>query len=163
MNITDSQYDKWMDMSRVICDNNVYKDILHDVLINFTTKNIDLDGVSDSYVFISIRNHWLNYLQREKKFVRGDNDNDTHVDDGEDIRNDQLRDDKISKMKNILTEVLLRNANDFDYKIINLYVYKGLSVKDISDDIKMSRSMLYRKIRYIKELVREEYNKKNKK
>ena len=65
MDLTSEQYSKFLKMAKVIAGVHA-QDILHDALILIDGKQME---DIDSYIFITMRNRYINFLKEEKKHL----------------------------------------------------------------------------------------------
>jgi len=144
MIITEKDYKKWLNMSKIICSNKeVAEEILQELLLNMIEKNITTpDKVNDSYIFMSLKNRFLNYIKKEKnrKIDYVDNENinltelledTTQPEDIQELIKKNLEDqDKL----NIITETILQ-LESYDKKLYQLHFIWGLSQREIAKKI----------------------------
>jgi RNA polymerase sigma factor (sigma-70 family) len=168
MIITEKDYKKWLNMSKIICSNKeVAEEILQELLLNMIEKNITTpDKVNDSYIFMSLKNRFLNYIKKEKnrKIDYVDNENinltelledTTQPEDIQELIKKNLEDqDKL----NIITETILQ-LESYDKKLYQLHFIWGLSQREIAKKIGISHMTINMRINKIKDKIKLKYKK----
>ena len=170
MIVTEKDYKRWSNMSKIICSNReIAEEVLQELLLNMIEKNITTpDKVNDSYIFMSLKNRFLNYIKKEKNrkidYVDSEDTNLTELlqdttqpEDLQELIKKNLEDqDKL----NVITETILQ-LESYDKKLYQLHFIWGLSQREIAKKIGISHMTINMRINKIKEKIKENY-KKNK-
>lgn len=159
MNITDKDYQKWLNMSMIICNNKeIAEDILQELLLHLLEKNNDHINVIDSYIFISLRNRYLNYLSKNKnKYEEISDIEDPFTLEETDVLIEKELED--SKKIQSITETILALPS-YDMKLYQLHFIWGLSQREIAKRIGISHMTINMRVNKIKDKIRENYGKK---
>lgn len=177
MKVTDKDYKRWLNMSFIICNNKeIGNDILQELLLNMLEKNITTpDKVNDSYIFMSIKNRYLNYLRNNKKKIQDDNyfyfDMDCEekeldkIERLEDLTSPQdlelliEKNIKDQRKLDIITETVL-GLETYEKKLYQLHFIWGYSQRDIAKRIGVSHMTINMRINKIKEKIKQNYEKR---
>lgn len=168
MIVTEKDYKKWLNMSKIICSNKeIAEEILQELLLNMIEKNNN--NTYDSYIFISLKNRFLNYIKKEKnrKIDYVDNENinltelledNTQPEDIQELIKKNLEDqDKL----NIITETILQ-LESYDKKLYQLHMIWNLSQREIAKKIGISHMTINMRINKIKDKIKLNYDKRRK-
>lgn len=146
--MSNNDYKRYKNMAVVICngDNNMADDLLQDTLLYFMEKNIESEKLTDNYIFMSLKNRYLNNVTRGKKFDDNVNLNELEVFD-ENLEDKKiLEDDNYSKL--MLVKNNISKLNEFEKLLFSLVIIKNIKQSDISKKTGLSRSLLsYRYVR----------------
>ena len=168
MIITEKMYKRWLNFSYVVCSNrDIGADILQDVILGMLEKEMIDDRITDNYMFISIKNKYLNYLKKNKKKIEDDkhlnlyeNDNDiedtTSYNDLECLLEKNILD---QKKLDILTDTIL-SLDCYEKKLYQLHFIWGYSQRFISRKIGVNHLTINNKINKIKIKIKENYEKR---
>lgn len=171
MTITDRDYKRWINMSRIVCgDKQIAEDLLQELLLNILEK--DMSGqikVVDSYIFISLKNRYMNYLRSLKNKKKDDVYIDLEGSDGTELLEDLSSPDDLEVLieKNIedqdkidvITNTILALPN-YEMKLYQLHFIWGLSQRDIAKKIGISHMTINMRVNKIKEKIKENYEKR---
>lgn len=159
MNITDKDYQKWLNMSMIICNNKqIAEDILQELLLHLLEKDNGHINVIDSYIFISLRNRFLNHLSKTKNKSEELNDiEDQFTLDDMDVLIEKEVDD-LKKIQ-VITDTIL-SLPAYDMKLYQLHFVWGLSQREIAKRIGISHMTINMRINKIKDKIKENYGKK---
>jgi len=171
MIVTEKDYKKWSNMSKIICSNReIAEEVLQELLLNMIEKNITDDRVNDSYIFMSLKNRFLNHIKKEKnrKIVYTDADDmnlgigvlgdSTQPEDLQELIKKNLEDqDKL----NVITETILQ-LESYDKKLYQLHMIWGLSQREIAKKIGISHMTINMRINKIKDKIKSNYDKRRK-
>jgi RNA polymerase sigma factor (sigma-70 family) len=162
MIVTEKDYKKWSNMSKIICSNReIAEEVLQELLLNMIEKNITDDRVNDSYIFMSLKNRFLNYIKKEKNrkidYVDSDDTNLTELledttqpEDLQELIKKNLEDqEKI----NVITETILQ-LESYDKKLYQLHFIWGLSQREIAKKIGISHMTINMRINKIKDKIK---------
>lgn len=166
MIITDKDYKRWSNMSKVICNNReIAEEILQELLLNMIENNrTNPDKLNDSYIFMSLKNRFLNYIRdnanRKMDYVNSDDTNltelledTTQTEDLEILLQKSLEDqEKI----NIITEAILE-LESYDKKLYQLHFIWGLSQREIAKKIGISHMTINMRVNKIKDKIKSRY------
>ena len=160
MIITDKDYKRWSNMSKVICNNReVAEEILQELLLNMIENNrTNPDKLNDSYIFMSLKNRFLNYIRdnanRKMDYVNSELLEDTtQPEDLLELIKKNLEDqDKI----NIITETILE-LESYDKKLYQLHFIWGLSQREIAKKIGISHMTINMRVNKIKDKIKSRY------
>ena len=160
MIITDKDYKRWSNMSKVICNNReVAEEILQELLLNMIENNrTNPDKLNDSYIFMSLKNRFLNYIRdnanRKMDYVNSELLEDTtQPEDLLELIKKNLEDqDKI----NIITETILE-LESYDKKLYQLHFIWGLSQREIAKKIGISHMTINMRVNKIKDKIKDRY------
>lgn len=168
MIVTEKDYKRWSNMSKIICSNReIAEEVLQELLLNMIEKNITDDRVNDSYIFMSLKNRFLNHIKKEKNrkidYVDNDDTNLTELledttqpEDIQELIKKNLEDqDKL----NVITETILTLAS-YDKKLYQLHMIWGLSQRQIAKKIGISHMTINMRINKIKDKIKSNYDKK---
>jgi RNA polymerase sigma factor (sigma-70 family) len=160
-------------MSKIICSNReIAEEVLQDLLLHMLEKGrTEPDKLNDSYIFISLKNRFLNYLNKEKNrkidyidrysyWWSGDEANLTELledttqpEDIEELIKKNFEDqDKL----NVITETILSLAS-YDKKLYQLHLIWGLSQREIAKKIGVSHMTINQRINKIKDKIKSNY------
>jgi RNA polymerase sigma factor (sigma-70 family) len=171
MIITDRDYKRWMNMSRIVCsDKQIAEDLLQELLLNILEKNMSSQiKVVDSYIFISLKNRYMNYLRSLKNKKKDDVYIDLEGSDGTELLEDLSSPDDLEVLieKNIedqdkidvITNTILALPN-YEMKLYQLHFIWGLSQRDIAKKIGISHMTINMRVNKIKEKIKENYEKR---
>lgn len=162
MIVTEKDYKRWSNMSKIICSNReIAEEVLQELLLNMIEKNITDHRVNDSYIFMSLKNRFLNYIKKEKNrkidYVDSENTNLTELledttqpEDIEELIKKNFEDqDKL----NVITETILSLAS-YDKKLYQLHFIWGLSQREIAKKIGISHMTINMRINKIKDKIK---------
>lgn len=165
MIVDEKSYKRWSNMSKVICNNReIAEEILQELLLNMIEKNITDDRVNDCYIFMSLKNRFLNYIKKEKNrkmdYVDSEDINLTELledttqpEDLQELIEKNIEDqDKI----NIITETILE-LESYDKKLYQLHFIWGLSQREIAKKIGISHMTINMRVNKIKDKIKERY------
>lgn len=176
MIITDKDYKRWSNMSKVICNNReIAEEILQELLLNMIENGrTNPDKLNDCYIFMSLKNRFLNYIKKEKNrktddyiveldpgFNDGSNwtiglerlEDTSSPEDIQELIKKNLEDqDKI----NIITETILE-LESYDKKLYQLHFIWGLSQRQIAKKIGISHMTINMRVNKIKDKIKERY------
>lgn len=166
MIITDKDYKRWSNMSKIICSNKeIAEEILQEILLNMIENNrTNPDKLNDCYIFMSLKNRFLNYIKKEKNrkmdYVDSEDINLTELledttqpEDLQELIKKNLEDqDKI----NIITETILE-LESYDKKLYQLHFIWGLSQRQIAKKIGISHMTINMRVNKIKDKIKERY------
>ena len=176
MIVTDKDYKRWLNMSYIICNNKeIGNDILQELLLNMIEKNITDDRVNDSYIFMSMKNRYMNYLRNNKKKIQDDNyfnyDNNTEeteldkIERLEDLSSPEdleiliEKNIKDQRKLDIITETIL-TLETYEKKLYQLHFIWGYSQRDIAKRIGVSHMTINMRINKIKDKIKTNYEKR---
>ena len=163
-------------MSYIICNNKeIGNDILQELLLNMIEKNITDDRVNDSYIFMSMKNRYMNYLRNNKKKIQDDNyfnyDNNTEeteldkIERLEDLSSPEdleiliEKNIKDQRKLDIITETIL-TLETYEKKLYQLHFIWGYSQRDIAKRIGVSHMTINMRINKIKDKIKTNYEKR---
>ena len=163
MIVTEKDYKRWSNMSKIICSNReIAEEVLQELLLNMIEKNITTpDKVNDSYIFMSLKNRFLNYIKKEKNrkidYVDSEDTNLTELledttqpEDLQELIKKNLEDqEKI----NVITETILQ-LESYDKKLYQLHMIWGLSQREIAKKIGISHMTINMRINKIKDKIK---------
>jgi len=173
MIVTEKDYKRWSNMSKIICSNReIAEEVLQELLLNMIEKNITDDRVNDSYIFMSLKNRFLNYIKKEKNrkidyvdsdcgetffstITRATNlteplEDTTQPEDLQELIKKNLEDqEKI----NVITETILQ-LESYDKKLYQLHMIWGLSQREIAKKIGISHMTINMRINKIKDKIK---------
>jgi RNA polymerase sigma factor (sigma-70 family) len=163
MIVTEKDYKRWSNMSKIICSNReIAEEVLQELLLNMIEKNITTpDKVNDSYIFMSLKNRFLNYIKKEKNrkidYVDSEDTNLTELledttqpEDLQELIKKNLEDqDKL----NVITETILQ-LESYDKKLYQLHFIWGLSQREIAKKIGISHMTINMRINKIKDKIK---------
>jgi DNA-directed RNA polymerase specialized sigma24 family protein len=176
--ITDQQYNKWLKLSIVICNNKqTAKDVLHELLITIIENDIEKEKLNDNYIFISLRNRYLKHINSEKKYngntVLINNDSEQIFSNLKDIDVNELdtnNNDYIdhylvasqhtSKLKSI--ESVVMTLREYDQNLYKLHFIYKISQRKISRETGITLRSINNSINKIKiKIKKHHYEKKD--
>ena len=166
MIVDEKSYKRWSNMSKIICSNKeIAEEILHELLLNMIENGrTEPDKLNDSYIFMSLKNRFLNYLKKEKNrkidYVDNEDTNLTELledttqpEDIQELIKKNLEDqDKL----NVITETILSLAS-YDKKLYQLHFIWGLSQREIAKKIGISHMTINMRINKIKDKIKDRY------
>lgn len=171
MIITDKQYKRWSNMSKIICnDKEIAEDILQDLLINILEKNMSNSIIIlDNYIFMSLKNRFTNYIRSQKNKQKDEKYIDLELGDGTELLEDLTSPEDLELLieKNIedqhkidiITTTILKLPT-YDMKLYQLHFIWGLSQREIAKKIGISHMTINMRVNKIKEKIKESYEKK---
>ena len=177
MTITDRDYKRWVNMSRIVCgDKQIAEDLLQELLLNILEKDMSSQiKVVDSYIFISLKNRYMNYLRANKKKIQDDNYFNY------DMNCEETELDKIERLEDLSSpddlELLIeKNIQDqekidvitttilalpsYEMKLYQLHFIWGLSQREIAKKIGISHMTINMRVNKIKDKIKENYEKR---
>ena len=180
MQISKNKYNEWILMANVI--NNQYQngykkdfdaECVHDILIKFTAANIDLETVTNNYVFISLRNHIIDFYRDKKELHTLSYDinyNDDSYDDNSKIEinnkmevidniEDVIENEEYIKKNNEVAKIVYEKLHEFDKKIWDHHFNKGWSQRKIGRETGINYQMINARVKSIKQKIEKEYEK----
>ena len=176
MIVTEKDYKRWSNMSKIICSNReIAEEVLQELLLNMIEKNITDDRVNDSYIFMSMKNRYMNYLRNNKKKIQDDNyfnyDNNTEeteldkIERLEDLSSPEdleiliEKNIKDQRKLDIITETIL-TLETYEKKLYQLHFIWGYSQRDIAKRIGVSHMTINMRINKIKDKIKTNYEKR---
>lgn len=169
INIKESDLKKWRKLAYIITnereDTSSYyaEEILSYVLNNL--KNQKIDNL-DNYVFISLKNRYLTVLdqentkrKRDKVFIRDYEVLNNEIDDF-DVETLQDKDNRIQGKLEAIIETYDKILDTFEKQLFFIYFVKGLSERDIVEKTSISRYTIRKKIKEIKDKIKNHYDTK---
>ena len=163
MQITGSQYKKWLNMSKVICsDDQMAQDILQDLLLYFLEKETPEEKINDNYIFMSLKNRFLTHLNKEKK-TQVEFDTYKHQ-TWEEIDLDAIQEDEADAllMLESIKEVL-GSLRSYEQKLWTLHHMYDLSQRYIARETGITHVAINKRINNIKEKIKLKYDGKKEK
>lgn len=173
MTLTESQYKKWLNLSRAVCSNEqMAQDILQDLLLALLESNIQSDKLNDNYIFISLKNRFLKHIHKEKKW--GDNailldvnkeqsitNSENHlVVDANDIMDHQgIADVHLDKLRSI--EDIVLGLREYEQNLYKLHFLYNISQRRISRETGITMRSINNTIKKIVNKITEHHGKKN--
>lgn len=157
MNITDKDYKRWLNMSVIICGNKeVAEDILQELLLNLLEKNNSHINVLDNYIFISLKNRYINFNKKDKKTIK-----EELIEVQDDFTNDDLdcliqKNIEDQEKIDCITKTILKLPS-YDRKLYQLHFIWGLSQREIAKKIGISHMTINMRVNKIKEKIRNNY------
>ena len=149
--LIETNYKKWLKLSKIICTHKNIKadDVLHELIIKILEKDVDVEKLTDSYIFISLRNTFLieikNYNKLNNIVYQEQEDNVIE----ELYENDKELQDKLDKLS-----IKVMKLNVFERKLYQLHFIHGISQREISRNINVSHLTIWKKIQKIKEKIK---------
>ena len=168
MIITDRDYKRYFNMSKVICgDKEVAADILQDLLINILEKGMsDKIIILDNYIFMSLKNRFTNYIRSQKNKQKDEKFIDLELSDGTELLEDFTTPEDLELLieKNIedqhkidiITMTVLKLPS-YDMKLYQLHFIWGLSQREIAKRIGISHMTINMRINKIKNKIKDNY------
>jgi RNA polymerase sigma factor (sigma-70 family) len=163
MVVTEKDYKRWSNMSKIICSSKVIaEEVLQELLLNMIEKNITTpDKVNDSYIFMSLKNRFLNYIKKEKNrkidYVDNDDTNLTELlqdtTQPEDLQELIIKNLEDQEKINVITETILQ-LESYDKKLYQLHFIWGLSQREIAKKIGISHMTINMRINKIKDKIK---------
>lgn len=148
-------YKKWYNFSKIITNNKESQDLLHDLIIRF--KDVPDIKATDNYVFISLRNLFLERIRVNKidSNVDVSNFEDNSL---EDLELTQMMIEDIIKQKKLdcISETVLK-LNHFEKKLYQLHFIFGISQRKIAREIGVNHLTINLRINKIKEKIKNNY------
>lgn len=152
-------YKKWYNFSKIITNNKESQDLLHDLIIRF--KDVPDIKATDNYVFISLRNLFLERIRVNK--IDSDVDVSNFEDNSlEDLELTQMIIEDIIKQKKLdcISETVSK-LNHFEKKLYQLHFIFGISQRKIAREIGVNHLTINLRINKIKEKIKNNYEFKN--
>ena len=172
MIVTEKDYKRWSNMSKIICSNTeIAEEVLQELLLHMIEKNITDHRVNDSYIFMSLKNRFLNYLKKEKNrkidyidrysyWWSGEETNLTELlqdtTQPEDLQELIVKNLEDQEKINVITETILTLAS-YDKKLYQLHMIWGLSQREIAKKIGISHMTINMRINKIKDKIKDRY------
>jgi RNA polymerase sigma factor (sigma-70 family) len=154
---------RWERISRAIDPRNG-KDILQDFLLKVLTNGIELDKLSDAYVYQSLNNAFKNTKRNKNKM----NLNDYYVELSDVNLSDLLLeyddlDDKDKTFQSKLNAISESYSilNETEKKLFYIHFVSGMKLVDISKETGISQTTIFLRIKNIKEKIKDYYDKSN--
>lgn len=140
-------------------------DLLQDFLLKVITNGIDLNKITDAYVYTSLSNSLKNTKRNKNKMKL--NDNSINIDDMfkelELIESDidyESRDKEIQTKLNIISDSYYL-LDDIEKKLFFIHFVVGMKQSDIAKETNLSTTTIYLRIKTIKEKIKQQYDKNN--
>jgi len=165
MIVDEKSYKRWSNMSKIICSNReIAEEVLQELLLNMIEKNITDDRVNDSYIFMSLKNRFLNYLKKEKNrkidYVDNEDTNLTELLEDttqpEDLQELIVKNLEDQEKINVITETIL-SLESYDKKLYQLHFIWNLSQREIAKKIGISHMTINMRINKIKDKIKSNY------
>lgn len=139
-------------------------DLLQDFLLKVLTNGIDLNKITDAYVYTSINNTLINTKRNKNKMKL--NDYSINIDDInlELIENEidyESNDKEIQNKLNTISSSY-STLNDIEKKLFYIHFVVGMKQSDIAKETNLSTTTIYLRIKTIKEKIKQLYDKNNK-
>lgn len=168
MTITDKDYRRWINMSKIICgDKQIAEDLLQELLLNILEKNMSGQiNQTDSYIFVSLKNRYANYLrsQKNKKKDHSYIDLEDRTEQLEELSSPEDLELIIDKnledqyKLDIISKTVLALPS-YDMKLYQLHMIWGLSQREIAKRIGVSHMTINMRINKIKDKIKTNYEK----
>ena len=156
MVIGEKEYKKWSRMSMVIAEDDEYyageilQSAMEKIIIKMN-KHPEWE-LTDNYVFISMKNTYLNLLDREKTRNKRNLEFDFEYQEYE-IDNDI----DITIRTTAIEECILK-MNYFDKHLYILHFVNNMSQRRIAKEVGLSLSIIHERVKKIKSKIKEHYN-----
>jgi hypothetical protein len=164
-----ADYNRWLNMAYVISSRDEGGDLLHTLLVNMTKWETPYEKITDSYIFISLRNLHRKNCGRNKIV-----DNEyviDQLDDSEEEEIDHMEIDiKNTKKMDFIKRVVL-HLRPSDIKLFELHYLTwdkkrekyGFSQRAIARQLNVSHQLINVKINNILKEINEKWDQKNNK
>lgn len=161
LEITDKDYKRWLNMSRIITNNKDADELLQDLILKIIENNIDNNKINDNYIFISLKRSFLNRCRKQgnknkNEVEEFDIEDIIEINDIENIINKNIEDQK--KLDIISTTIL--SLPSYDMKLYQLHFIWGLSQRDIAKKIGVSHMTINMRVNKIKNMIQLNYKNK---
>lgn len=175
MEITTKDYNRWIKLAIVVCEGDKYvaEEVLQNVMIELIKKiedKVEIKSI-DSYIFISLKNRYINYKKKANKHrdrflsLKRDNDGDNYEDTIESIEN-PIEDldgydfdrDVDEKIKVDLIEEVSMGLNFFDKQLFLLHYVQKIPQRKISRDADITMGVIHQRLAKIKRKIIETHN-----
>ena len=154
--ITNNDYYRWQKLSRIICKDHMLADeILHMTLEKILKKEREIQTI-DSFMFISLRNTFLTYINNEQKKTEK---HSLYIEeDIEEIEDNELDFIDVEDMLNTVVESVLQ-LTEYDQNLFILYFKYKYSCRRIASIVGASRNHINIRVNEIKKKIKEEWQK----
>jgi len=171
MKINNKNIKRWSVLSLVITEHSdYYADECLSKVLEQLRKKLEKNPefkITDNYVFISLKNTYLNMLEREnvqsrKKMSLNES---TYFDEVNFIETDleklQEVDDEMQSKLEAISGAYSEVLNTFEQQLFYIHFKKGISQRQISRDTNINVMVINNKISKIKTKIKEYYAKNN--
>lgn len=168
MEITNNQYQRWKKLALVITkDEYIANEVISDVtysLIKKSNKYPDWSktGLTDSFVFISIKNAHLNWIKREdirKGYETKYSSEKIEIDNVEEEINEIDR-AALTREKLLHIEKIMLQQDEYYQQIYILYFIKKMSTRKIEEMTGISHMTIWNNVNQIKKIIKDNYENK---
>ncbi len=139
-------------------------DLLQDFLLKVLTNGIDLNKITDSYVYTSLSNSLINTKRNKNKSKLNDyfvNIDDVNLEITEEEIDYVTIDKDIQDKLNIISESY-STLDEIEKKLFFIHFVSGMKQSDIAKETNLGTTTIYLRIKTIKEKIKELYDKNNK-
>lgn len=153
-----ADYKRWLKFGKIITSNeDLTKDLLQEILIDIFNKGNNNIKDMDNYIFMSIRNRFINHITKKnyKLTEKYDND-DLHTHDIEEYNYEV---DYEKSIQLIALENVINTLDVFDKKLYDIHFITGKSQRCISRESGISFTMINDRCKKIKNKIEVEYHK----
>jgi DNA-directed RNA polymerase specialized sigma24 family protein len=166
MQIDPKKYEEYLVMAKIVVnsylpkyhlDDSHHMDILHDILIKFDTKKLNINEMSDSFVYCAIRNHHLDILKKmNKKINKADFESiNDYIDYDEiDIDAELAKQDKMDKQSKA-KDIVYDKMHSYDKQIFDLHFNQKWSQRKIGRKAGINYQVINLRINKMKNKIKE--------
>lgn len=160
--MTDKDYGRWLNFATIVAGKTYEpNDLLQELLLKFIEKKVPQSKYTDSFIFTSLKNLFLDKYRasKRKKRTRIDVDVELAVDlIDEDLdqvmEKYKIEENQIEALSNVILSLPI-----YDKKLYQLHFIWGLSQREIAKQIGVSHMTINGRINKIKEKIKEQYGK----
>lgn len=158
MQLSEKDYKRYLNMARIITNNNDADDLLQELLLKIIENNINQDKLNDNYIFISLKRSFINRSRKISNRRKNEVD-DLEIEDVLDSNDIELLiqkniDDQIKL--DIISNTIL-SLPSYDMKLYQLHFIWGLSQRDIAKKIGVSHMTINMRVNKIKNMIQTNY------
>ena len=160
MEIKQRDYIRYKRFALVITQNQIEEaeDLLQDVLLKILEKEVAKEKLSDEYIFISLKNTWLNKKRKQTPFDEVETlfeQMDTTIEDiSVLIEKEETINEKLKAIDEVYHQLPI-----FDKQLFYIHLLEGISQRRISKETEIGMTVINNKINNIKAKIRNTYGK----
>jgi DNA-directed RNA polymerase specialized sigma24 family protein len=160
MEITQRDYIRFKRLSMVITKQKYEEaeDLLQDVLLKIIEKQIPQDKLTDEYIFIALKNTWLNKQRKTNPFQEVEEIYDTIDTTQEDLRVLKREEEIIEGKLKAIDEVYY-SLPIFDQQLFFIHFMEGISQRKIARETDIGMTIINTKVNNIKTKIKNIYGK----
>lgn len=160
MEINNKDYKRYKRMAVVICsgDEDEAADLLQDTLINFLEKDTAQEKLTDSFIFISLKNRFFNSKRGAKNNIEYEDYQNLSILESDEEMEARIYKEKLDEDKLNLIKRNIGKLTYYEQQLFNLIIIRDIKQITISRGTGMSPELINTQFKKIKEKLKKENN-----